>query len=72
MAFGRDQVHHPPFGQQQQGPAVAEVVGVDVRPHVLVHRDGEPGQRPHVDLHVEVPGVGQDRAVAHHGEVRPR
>jgi hypothetical protein len=41
MAFGRDQVHHPPFGQQQQGPAVAELVGVDVRPDVSVHRYGE-------------------------------
>jgi hypothetical protein len=69
MALGRDQVDHPPLGQQQQGPAVAELVGVHVRPHVGVHGHGEPGQRPHVDLHVEVPGVGQDRAVAHHGEV---
>ena len=34
MPFGGDQVHHPALGEQQQGPAVAEVVGVDVRPHV--------------------------------------
>ncbi len=41
-----------------------------MRPHILVHRDGEVFQRAHVDLHVEVPGVGQDRAVAHHRDMR--
>src|SRR5690242_4266483 len=33
VALGGHQVHHPPLGQQQQRPPVAEVVGVDVRPH---------------------------------------
>ena len=40
-----------------------------MRPHFLVDRYGEFGQRAHVDLHVEVARVGQDRAVAHDGEV---
>jgi hypothetical protein len=70
VTFGRDEVHHPSFGEQQQGPAVAEVIGVDVRPHVTVNLGREPGQRPHVDLGVEVPRVGQDGAVAHHRDVR--
>ncbi len=41
-----------------------------MRPHALVHRGGEAFQRAHVDLHVEVPGVGQDGAVPHHRDVR--
>ena len=41
-----------------------------MRPHVLVHRGGEAFQRAHVDLHVEVPGVGQDGAVPHQRDVR--
>jgi hypothetical protein len=69
MAFGRDQVHYPALGEQQHGPAVTEVVGVDVRPDVLAHRDGSRGQGPDVDLHVEVPRVGQDGAVAHRRDV---
>jgi hypothetical protein len=69
MAFGRDQVHHPALGEQQHGPAVAEVVGVHVRPDVLVHRDGSRGQGPDVDLHVEVASIGQDGAVAHRLDV---
>jgi hypothetical protein len=69
MALGGDQVHHPALGQQQHGPAVAQVVGVGVRPHVLVDRDGQVFQRAHVDFDVEVPGVGQDRAVPHRAHV---
>jgi hypothetical protein len=69
MPLRRDEVHHPALGQQQHGPAVAELVGVDVLPHAGVHRPGQPGQRAHVDLHVKVPGVGQDRAVPHRRDV---
>jgi hypothetical protein len=69
VALGRDQVHHPPLGQQQQGPAVGEVIGVGVRPHVVVDGHREPGQCPDVDLHVEVPRVGQDGTVAHPRQV---
>jgi hypothetical protein len=69
VPLGRHQVHHPPLGQQQQGPAVAELVGVHVRPHAGVHGLGQPVQRPDVDLHVEVARVGQDGAVAHHRQV---
>ena len=65
MALGRDQVDHPALGQQQHGPAVAQVVGVHVRAHAGVHRDGSRGQGPDVDLDVEVSRVGQDGAVAH-------
>jgi hypothetical protein len=69
MPLGRDQVHHPALGQQQHGPAVAEVIGVHVRPHVTMDRGGEGGQRPDVDLHVEVPGVGENGAIAHDRDV---
>jgi hypothetical protein len=69
MALSRDQVHHPALGEQQHGPTVAEVVGVDVRPHVLVYGHGLHGQGPDVDLDVEVPRVGQDGAVPHHRNV---
>jgi hypothetical protein len=69
MPFGGHQVHHPALREQQQGPAVAEVVGVHVRPHAAIGSDGEVCQRPHVDLGVEVPGVGQDGAVFHGLEV---
>jgi hypothetical protein len=69
MALGRDEVDHPALGEQQDRPAVAEVVGVHVRPHAGAHRDGEAFQRAHVDLHVEVPRVGQDGAVAHLAQV---
>jgi len=40
-----------------------------VRPDVGVHPDRHRGQRPHVDLHVEVAGVGENGAVPHHPQV---
>jgi hypothetical protein len=69
MALGRDQVHHPALGQQQHGPAVAQVIRVDVGPHVVAHGLGRVFQRGDVDLDVEVARVGQDGAVAHGADV---
>ncbi len=70
MPFGRDQVHHQALGEQQQGPAVTELVGVDVRPYVTVDHGGRSRPAPDVDLYVEVPGVGENRTVAHDRDVR--
>jgi hypothetical protein len=59
----------PALGQQQQPPAVGQLVRVDVRPDPPVHGDRLGGQRLDVHLDVEVAGVGDHRAVAHGPEV---
>ena len=69
MTLGRDQVDHPALGQQQQPAAVRQLERVHVRAQVPLYRDGQVGQGPHVDLDVEVAGVGQDGPVPHHGQV---
>ena len=69
VAVGGDQVDHAPLGQQEQAAAVGELVGVGVRADIGLHADRQGGQRPHVDLDVEVAGVGEDGAVPHHRQV---
>ena len=67
MALAGREVDDAPGGQQVQAPP-AEVVLLDERQDVAdVDRDRAQGVE--VDLHVEVPGVGQDRAVLHALEV---
>src|SRR5207253_1129301 len=73
VTFGRPQVHQPPLGHDHH-PAVAVGPGHEELLHQRAHLPpalavGQLGQGPQVDLHVEVPGVGQDGAVAHEREV---
>jgi hypothetical protein len=69
MPFRRDQVDHPPFGEQQQHPAIGHLVRVRMRPHAFIYRDRRGAERPDVDLGIEVPGVSEDRTVPHQVEV---
>ena len=57
-----------PSASRIDAPAVGHRELLDEVPG-LPRRDGERLQRGDVDLDVEVPGVADDRAVLHHGEV---
>ena len=69
MPLRRRQVHHPALGEEQQPPAVRQHVLVGVGADAVAHRARQLPERAHVDLHVEVAGVGEDRAVLHDREV---
>src|SRR5207248_5920918 len=68
VALGRGQVDQAALTQQVDAPAVIEYELLDVLAH-LAALLGHRLQRRNVDLHVEVAGVGYDRAVLHQLEI---
>jgi hypothetical protein len=72
VAFGGYEVDDAAFGEQEQPTATREFVRVGVRPHIGLDRHRQGFEAPHVDLHVEVPGVGEYGAVPHHRHVLGR
>ena len=72
MALAGGQVHDAALGEQVQAPPVGELVLLHQRQHLAPAADRERTQVLEVDLDVEVPGVGQHRAVLHPLEVLAR
>ena len=68
VAVRRRQIHKPPLRNGEEGLPVRQYIALDVVARVvLLH--GELLEPRHVDLHVEVAGVGEDGAVLHGLEV---
>ena len=68
MAITGGEIHEPSLRQHEERFSVREDVALDVMARLVVLR-GHFAQRRHIDLHIEVAGIGEDRAVLHHGEV---
>ena len=68
VAVTGGEIHEPPLRQHEECFSVREDVALDVMARLVVLR-GHFAQRRHIDLHIEVAGIGEDRAVLHHGKV---
>ena len=68
MAVSRGEIDQPSLGQQVEPVAVGHFIAADVLAHFLFLH-GDALERLHVHLDVEMPRVGQQRTVLHHGEV---
>ena len=64
MPFGGGKVDQAAFGQHVQPAPVAERILFHELARLPVRR-ADLGQRFQIDLHIEVPGVAEDRAVLH-------
>ena len=69
VALPGRQVHHAPAREEVQAPVLGQRELLDQREHLLHPPAGELAQALDVDLHVEVPRVGQHGAVLHALEV---
>ena len=65
VSLGRCQVDQPALSQQVDAPAVRQRELVHVLAHAFAFADGHLPQPVDVDFHVEMAGIGQDRAVFH-------